>query len=918
MTSLDRLPAQISPAAPPVPSANATAPAPDYAAMHASTQSRLRSLYNEGAQELAAFGVLENSASTTRQNLSSLVSSLKDTPNARQELAESLLFLGVDRSRAAEYADHLLKGESTYSVWRDPGTLANRQETVDIAANIHQAGKQQHSRYLERAAELDAPSTGEQAQTFELLRELPDLADTIYRQHHFTSLEGFPPRIKDGARPSSAELQFHADSEAWAASEQRWGYAKLGGGIVLGIGATAVTGGLAGPEAAAGVGLLIGALTGGHEVHVAADRASRLRDARAVGAASEQTLRYAENELVGASGALLVNLATAGLASKFGGGKVAAELTKSAAKSVVKEAVTGAVIGAGSGALSTATNPNVWNGDDALGLILKGAVVGGAGGGAGGALGRGASIAVSKATTPQLRVGSRVDVSLEGAAAPESFVVRELDKKAGTLLIEKDGRQLTVNITEAQLLKMNDQTSIVSRLRARLGKQDQIATAMEQREAAFLDEFARLAPGRSIEEGRTLFRLSGGFKNDAIKGFGVREDISPSLELAAQHVADTGQPAVAVRGALRNLGGINKKLPGEANAVLEEIAGIFRDELGKSGAKVSAFRDGPEMTFILSGKDVPKHQVEAAFVRADMRVQALAKQHGIEGLEHPKHPGESAWMGVGVSPVTAKINPRDTAALINTALDARVTHHNAELGQVAPKSSRVASKPAQPVPTDTVPVATPRAPHAPKFRDATEQREQVFLDNAKNLGIAEPEARALFGRSKALLLDEVTGWSGAEDRLPTLQRALAFSREHGESAHYVEIDVRNLGGLNNAVGKHAADGDFAVVTRLIKEEMAGVGADAAFFRHGGDELSVVAVGPGVPKARIDAAMAKASARFDDYIERRGLAEIPHTKKGKAPGVGFTFATETASARDDAAAIVRRAVEACEAKKSAKP
>jgi GGDEF domain-containing protein len=768
-------------------------------------------------------------------------------------------------------------------------------------------------RYLDRIGELEVPYEGEPGQLFEMLRELPEVANALYRGEGFDAIEGFPPRLKPGMQPSEAEAKFIAGAEAWISSEENWGYAKLAGGIVLGIGATAVTGGLAGPEAAAGVGILIGAVTGGHETYAAAKRLAKMRDLNTVGAASQETVKYAENDLIGATGALAINLVTAGLASKFGGGKIAGELAKSTAKSVMKEAVTGAVIGTGTGALSTAANPNVWNSEDTFGMLLKGAVAGGAGGGAGGGLGRAASIAVSRATTPQLRVGSRVDVVLEGQTKPETFVVRELDKKTGTVVIEKDEQLLKVNVTETQLMKMNEQTSLVSRLRARFAKHE-APTAMEKREADFLDEFAQLAPGRSIEEGRALFRASAGFRNDGIKGFGVREDLAPSLELAADHVAKTAEPAIAVRGSLRNLGGINKKMPGEANAVLQDVATIFREELGKTGAKVAAFRDGPEMTFILSGKDVPKSQVDAAFVRADIRVQALAKKHGIQDLEHPKHPGEEAWMGVGISPVTAKIQARDNATLLESALDVRVVGHNAELGQLTPKPSRVRARPAQPVPSTTVPKDTGRTP---KLLDAVEQREQLFVDNAKNLGIEEGAARALFQKSRSLLLDEVTGYAGAEDRGPTVQRAIDFAKKQGENAHYVEIDVRNLGGLNNAVGKKAADGDFAVAARLIKEEMGGVGADTAFFRHGGDEMSVVAVGPGVKKADVDAAMTRAGRRFDRYIEDRGLSEIPHTKAGKGPGVGFTHATETAQHGDDAASLMKRAVESCESKKAAK-
>ena len=86
----------------------------------------------------------------------------------------------------------------------------------------------------------------------------------------------------------------------------------------------------------------------------------------------------------------MVNVVTAGLASKFGGANVASHAIRQGARAVAVEATVGTALGAGTGALTTAMNPNVWESPDTIGLILKGTVVG-AVGGAVGALGSAAA-----------------------------------------------------------------------------------------------------------------------------------------------------------------------------------------------------------------------------------------------------------------------------------------------------------------------------------------------------------------------------------------------------------------------------------------------------------------------------------------------------------------------------------------------
>lgn len=171
-------------------------------------------------------------------------------------------------------------------------------------------------------------------------------------------------------------------------------------------------------------------------------------------------------------------------------------------------------------------------------------------------------------------------------------------------------------------------------------------------------------------------------------------------------------------------------------------------------------------------------------------------------------------------------------------------------------------------------------------------REKRFVNAAAEMGISKANAEELYAISGAESRDVVTGFAPAQDRGPTVSRALdTIAGNADENAFYVEIDIQNLGGLNNALGHSEADVVFARMTQITAQHMQGLGAKSCSFRHGGDEFSFVIIGPNATQNGIETALERADREIRQYIADRGLAEIEHPKHIGDPskfGAGIIF------------------------------
>ncbi len=460
---------------------------------------------------------------------------------------------------------------------------------------------------------------------------------------------------------------------------------------------------------------------------------------------------------------------------------------------------------------------------------------------------------------------------------------------------------------------------------AALGKggaaeQKGLVTEAVARAADFEDAFLAGGTGRTREQARELLKLSGGQRIDDM-GFGVADEIAPTVERAVARAIETGDPAYVLRASTRNLAGVVKQDGHSgANEFYARMVRITEEELNRGGLTNAAFRDGADATLLVSGKKATPEAMKEALGRAETRIAEEVRKKGYHELPHPKHPDDPAWKGFGMTFAEARLGAGDKFAAVDEALKKKVLEANTKLGQIPDPPPVIKLNDVRPATDGPVPLAPQRGPKEAAFLDPVEYRRQEFMRRAKELGVPDAEARQLFKRTGGERLDPDTGYHFGEDRGPTMQRAIDHLRKTGEDAYYVEMDIRNLGSLNRGLGRPGAVVEFKVGADLIKEELRAVKADVSLFHHGGDEISAVIVGPNVTQATVDAALTRAQARFRTYMQARGLGELVHPKYPTDPakrGIGFTFSTKQALTTDTPDSVFRAADQALELLKKAK-
>jgi GGDEF domain-containing protein len=145
-------------------------------------------------------------------------------------------------------------------------------------------------------------------------------------------------------------------------------------------------------------------------------------------------------------------------------------------------------------------------------------------------------------------------------------------------------------------------------------------------------------------------------------------------------------------------------------------------------------------------------------------------------------------------------------------------------------------------------------------------------------------------RVKERAADSVTGFNMASDQKPTIERAI----RSGQSAHYIEADVINLGGINAYFKDHAEPANAVLrgITDLFQEAAQSAGANAIMFRQGGDEVSAVILGG--TNESVEAAIEQAKNKVTEFVKQSGLADIPHAKgkpiKGSGLHIGYSEIT----------------------------
>ena len=89
-------------------------------------------------------------------------------------------------------------------------------------------------------------------------------------------------------------------------------------------------------------------------------------------------------------------------------------------------------------------------------------------------------------------------------------------------------------------------------------------------------------------------------------------------------------------------------------------------------------------------------------------------------------------------------------------------------------------------------------------------------------------------------------------------------------AGYIEVDVRNLGGLNDNLSRGDSDNVFKFMSDTTDKHVNSLKADVISFRHGGDEFSFVVVGsfPDIMSRKVRTVLTEAQVAVDAYIQHK--------------------------------------------------
>lgn len=128
--------------------------------------------------------------------------------------------------------------------------------------------------------------------------------------------------------------------------------------------------------------------------------------------------------------------------------------------------------------------------------------------------------------------------------------------------------------------------------------------------------------------------------------------------------------------------------------------------------------------------------------------------------------------------------------------------------------------------------------------------------------------------------DPVTDFYRAEEQEPVIKRAQHHVEQTGERAHYVEFDLRNLGGMNKTFTHSGANEHYRNIAKMTEEELQKTGGDVSMVRHGGDEWSAVVVN--ADRDAIENAAARAQQRAEKYSHEIGMSDVVNPKYKDQP------------------------------------
>lgn len=157
---------------------------------------------------------------------------------------------------------------------------------------------------------------------------------------------------------------------------------------------------------------------------------------------------------------------------------------------------------------------------------------------------------------------------------------------------------------------------------------------------------------------------------------------------------------------------------------------------------------------------------------------------------------------------------------------------------------------------------------------------------------------------QAVTIDRVSGFKNAiqgSAKYDTIKRAQQFVAENPEyNAHYIEIDLKNLGGKNNAMGHQKANAVYRKIADLIKARTNDIDGFVDHLRHGGDELALVIISK-ADLVEIERIIIEAQIDVEEFalnttvegtdVSLMAIAHPKHPGDLTKRGIGFTIGIE---------------------------
>ena len=392
--------------------------------------------------------------------------------------------------------------------------------------------------------------------------------------------------------------------------------------------------------------------------------------------------------------------------------------------------------------------------------------------------------------------------------------------------------------------------------------QGEFKDSAEVRREKFID-LAQKTYNLSLNNAEELYSLSGGNDPDPVTRLRTSTDKEESESVAREYAkqgaqGQHGDKVFYTKIKFYNLAGLNAAR-GHAGAdrIFGMMAAHVNDSLqvlSERGYKVQGYRhEGSRFGFMIVGdaKTLTKETIDDELKKAKLGWEQIKKEQDLANIANPKQSGRPGVdLGFNIFEVTGE------RAQVEKEQSGDQAQGPADVG-LSPERTHKYQGPAPGI-----------------FKGQATARHDTFKQKAQELGLKPNQVEALYKVAGRAEKEALTGFDQAGDRIGTLLKAMRYFKQKFPSifAGYVEVDVRNLGGLNDNLTRGDSDNVFRFMSDTTDKHVRSLKADVVSFRHGGDEFSFVVVGyiKDVIILDLRAVLDQAQLAIDAYVQHKKL------------------------------------------------